>query len=359
MISKKWLSIWFVIVLIMILIISAINFYIDSYAIFKKNFNTLYQEPNQSYIKMNFLLNKQHLFDSFIFGSSRVGHINPNGIKNGNYYNMTYSEGLPFEHLENIKLLIKKKIAIKNIIIAIDDFSYEVDPKKHLGEPMRLLHYETDYNNMTRMEFYIYYLLKIPSVIDIARLVKEVLFKKIYPTYRYDIYNTGLPITPKVKEEYIEKFREIHIKDKKFMKPTHYEGQRITETINTIKELVQLSKNYKFNLILFINPIHKTTYLDTDFKNFQKFKKKLSNIYSYYDFSGLNTVTKDNYYYYETSHYRNNVGELIKAKIFNNESITIPDDFGVFVTNESIEQHLVNLKEEVQNCNYMSTNKLQ
>ena len=53
-------------------------------------------------------MNNKKKYDSFIFGSSRVGKINPLKIENGKYYNMTYSEGLPREHYQNIKFLIMK-----------------------------------------------------------------------------------------------------------------------------------------------------------------------------------------------------------------------------------------------------------
>lgn len=347
MIGQKWISKYILMSFVLCVSIISFNYYIDKYSIFKDDYSKVLEEPNQNFIKMNFLINKKHSFNSFIFGSSRVGHINPLNIKNGNYYNMTYSEGLPAEHLSNIKLLIKNNIPIQNILIGLDDFSYEVNPSQHQNQPMRQLHYDTDINNMSKMSFYMYYLFKIPSVYDISRVVQQIIFNKIYPTFNYDVYKTGLPLVPKSVEDYIENNHDEHIKDQKFLKPSYYRGNRIKETINTIREIVNLSIKYNFKLIIFINPIHKTTYLDTNFNNFQIFKKELVKFSNYYDFSGLNKITINNYYYYDTSHYRDIIGELIKQRLFGSDY----DDFGVYVSKENIDRHLINLQEEIKEYN--------
>jgi len=351
---KKWISKYIAISLIICISIISFNYYIDSYSIFRNDYSKLLREPNQNFIKMNFLINKKHSFDSFIFGSSRVGHINPLGIKNGNYYNMTYSEGLPAEHLSNIKLLIKNHIYIKNILIGLDDFSYEVNPLKHKNQPLRQPHYDTDINHISKVSFYMYYLFKRPSFFDISRLTQQIIFNKVYPTFNYDIYKTGLPLVPQRIENFIENNRKKYINDKKFMKPTHYSGNRIKETINTIKKIITLSKKYNFKLIIFVNPIHKTTYLDTNFNNFQLFKRELSKITNYYDFSGLNKITISNYYYYETSHYRNIVGEMIKARIY---GLNDDNTFGNYITKDNIDEHLENLREQIKNYNLNKTIK--
>ena len=343
--SKKWILKYIAISFIFCISIISFNYYEDIYSIFKNDYSEVAHEPNQNFVKMDFLIKKQHSFDSFIFGSSRVGHINPLGIENGNYYNMTYSEGLPYEHLSNIKLLIEKKIKIKNILIGLDDFSYEVNPLSHKQQPMRQPHYLTDINSMSELSFYMYYLFKRPSVSDTIKVVKQIVLDTTYPTFNYDIYKTGLPLVPLEKVNSIENNIKQHINDKKFMEPTRYVGDRIKETIKSIEEIVNLSKKYDFNLLIFINPIHKTTYLDTNFNNFQIFKNELVQLTDYYDFSGLNRITTNNYYYYETSHYRDIAGELIKQRLFKSEN----NNFGIYVSKNNIDEHLENLKEQIKN----------
>jgi len=346
--AKKWITLFLILVSSVITSIYLINYSVDRYSIFKIDYVGLYSEPNQNYVKMNFLLENEHNFDSFIFGSSRVGRISPVNIQNGTYYNMTYSVGLPAEHLENIKLLITNGIKIKNLLIGLDDFSYEVDPIEHLSQPLRLPHYKTEINTMNIFQFYNFYLSKKPSKYDVLQIKNQLLPNKNETTLDFDINNTGIPIVPDEIEYYIENNKAEHNADLKFLKPTHYSGNRITATLSEIKQIIEISKKHDINCTFFINPIHRTTYLDTNFDNFQTFKYELSQLTGYYDFSGLNSITTNNYYYYETSHYRTKVGELIKAKLFKKHPENIPNDFGVYVDKTTIHQHLKYLKNQLE-----------
>lgn len=221
---------------------------------------------------------------------------------------------------------------------------------------MRKLHYQTDKNLTSKIKFYLDYLLRRPSFNDVSSLYQQLILNKTYPTFNYDIYKTGLPLVPLEIDKNIENNIDKHINDKKFMISNHYTGNRIKETITTIREIVDLSKKYNFNLTIFINPIHKTTYLGTSFNNFQTFKNELAKLTNYYDFSGLNSITTNNYYYYETSHYRDVVGELIKKRLFDSN---YDKSFGVYVSQNNIDEHLRNLKKQIQNYDLGKTLKIQ
>ena len=290
--------------------------------------NLYSQEPNQNFLKVKFILENSDKYDSFLFGSSRVGKINPKLFTNGKFYNMTYSEGLPYEHLLNIKLFLKHHIKIKNIYIGLDDFSYEVDPVIHDQQVMRKPHY----------------LASGESFLDFYSLYHNVSYMYLLDRRgaTFDIDDTGMPLVPIEIDNNIEKNKIKYCSEKKFLEPCHYSGDRIVQTLQELKEIKTICKINKINLVFFINPIHKTTYLDTNFDNFLKFKKQLVRISEFIDFSGLNNITTNNYFYYETSHYRGITGTLI-AKIINGE---LNENFGKHVTPENIEAHLEKLRND-------------
>ena len=348
--AKKWIRIFFGLGGISLLWLIVFNIILDSYSILRSDYSNLYREPNQNFIKMKYLLSKETNYDSFIFGSSRVGKINPDNFKNGIYYNMKYSEGVPREHLENIRILINNGYKIKNILIGLDDFSYQVNPDEHIGQHLRKPHYNADSANYSKEKFYFSYFFTIPSKEDSFRFFKQLIGVQ-YQTANFDIYKSGLPIVPETVENDIESNVDAHIKNKKFEKPTHYSGDRIEDTINEIKQIKMICDENQINLSIFINPIHKTTYLDTNFDNFQKFKYKLSEITDFIDFSGLNEITLNNYYYYETSHYRTIVGDMI-AKRLQNEDI----NFGNLVSKENINEHLFNLHKQIETYKSLKLN---
>ncbi len=276
-------------------------------------------------------------YDSFLFGSSRVGKIDVGLIQEGRFYNLYYAEAVPGEYLKDLKILLSEGVKIRNLLVGLDDFSYKVDPSAHLHDHLRHP-YGT---RMENFQFYLKYLLHIPR----SSAIKEY-FKKSELEEFYDISNTGMILHRHV-DDHIEKNIDKHIKDKKFEKPFRYTGDRVIQTIAEIKEINQICQQEQIRLIIFINPIHMTTYLNCNVEQFNAFKEQLSEVADYFDFSGINTITKNNYYYYETSHYRYVVADLILARIFNDPPVSLPSDFGVLVTRTNLDAHLNNLRNQL------------
>ena len=63
--------------------------------------------PNENFIKTAWILDNRDTFDSFVFGSSRVGALHSEHIEGYRAYNMTYSFGVPQEHLDNLRTFLK------------------------------------------------------------------------------------------------------------------------------------------------------------------------------------------------------------------------------------------------------------
>lgn len=346
--SKKWCYWVLGTIFFAFFSVGTINFVVDPYGIFRINFSYQVVEPNQHFIKARYIVSNPNKFDSFVFGSSRINAIDVSKLQNGRWYNMTYSEGLPAEHLRHINFFLKHGVKIKNILIGLDDFSYKIDPNTHLDQMLRQPYPPTV--GESAWGYYIRYLLRLPDM----KVLKTTLRaykdrkkgKKTYFDF-YDFYNTGRGDTKFLDDE-IERNPENYRKDPKFDKPTIFRGDRVKKTIEEIKEIVRVCKGHNINLIIFINPHQHKTYLNSFLPQFFIFKRELAKISDYYDFSGLNSITTDNYYYYETSHYRTVVGDMILKKIYNIPfNIKIPHDFGVYVTSKNIEEHLKKQRFEV------------
>jgi hypothetical protein len=146
-------------------------------------------------------------------------------------------------------------------------------------------------------------------------------------------------------EREIEADPEKHRNDPKFLR--HYNNPRdnLKGALEDLREIVRLAQAHKVRLVLFINPLHKNVFLDCG-ADLERFKRELSRLSGFYDFSGLNSVTTDNFNYLETSHYRLRVGDLVIARIFADRTVKVPEDFGRWVTRENIDQHLKVLQEQ-------------
>ncbi len=336
---KKWISLILISNILLVAFVLVFNYKVDSYGVFRSEYLHLYREPNRNFLKMDFLINHPNAFDSFIFGSSRVGIIDPGSLKNGHYYNMAYSEGLPLEHLNNIKLLLQKGVKIKNILLGLDEFSFILDPKAHTLQPLRRPHYLIE--NISKNKFYSYYLTLQPSKFDYKRIFKQRFSQKNYPYFVFYLHATGQEEKPEEIDAFIEKNTQEHISHPKLLEAPEYKGERIKATIQEIQEIVELSRKYDFKLYIFINPIHKTSYNAADLKNFNTFKKELAQISDYVDFATLNTITTNSYYYYEPMHYRENVAHLMMEKVFDPTFNGVPSDFGFEVTKNNVNRYLL------------------
>ncbi len=345
---KSWLLFRYgMFVLLGIIAICTYNYLLDPYGVLRKDYSGVRSQPNQNFAKVEHILSHPQKYNSFIFGSSRVGRINPTLIPNGKYYNMTSSLGLPKDHLEQIKLFLENNVKIKNIIIGLGEESYTHFPQNHHNQPMRKPHYRITKENV--LKFYSFYLLKKPSYPDFYNLIHTEKFSK------YDISDTGTYSFEGVDEK-IEKNIDLHmnkVSDKLIYKKPHVQSyHNLNGTLSDIKEIIEITNIHHIKLIFFIHPIYKITYLNTDLILFSKFLSILAELTNYYDFSGLNSITSNFYYYFEPIHYRPSVGNMIIGRILKIKSIKVPGDFGVLITKDNIIDHLIMKDEQISKIGY-------
>lgn len=307
----------------------------DKYSVFKVTFHPQLTtlgaryEPNQNYCKMEYILHNLNKYDTYIFGSSRVGKLPNEEITNVKVYNFSYSEGIPKEHLDNVKYLIKKKAHIKTIIIGLDDFSYKVDPKEHFTQLLRIPH--PDATDKNKLLFLIRYIRYGPYDFEKYNTKNDP---------NFDLFSSGRVQPPESLNKQIENNKEEYVKDKKFLEPCEYPFPYREETIEALSKLKSLCDKNNIKLIFIVNPIHKITYLYANNNDFNRFKRELVKISPFWDFAYFNSITTNNYYYYETSHYRELVGRMILERLGYLKTKTAHKDFGQYITQDNIESHI-------------------
>ncbi len=340
-ISKKWTISVFLSIVILVAAVVSVNVVVDTYGIFRTDFSRQVVPPNINFVKIKYLLQNKNKFDSFIFGSSRVSYINEEKITNGRYYNMFYAEGVPEEHLANIRFLLKNGVSIKNLMIGLDEFSPVIDPKNHLNS--LLVQPYPGVSGKKLQNFYGEYFFRLDKFIpELEDYIRHNYARHNSPEESrifFDMHGTGRILVPALDAQ-IERHVQAHIDDKKFLEPFLRAGDNNENALVAMQEIVAFAKKNGINLTVFINPIHKTTYLSANLSLFASFKKKLAAITDYYDFSGLNSITTNNYYYYEASHFRLFVGDMMLKFMLGAPKVAVPPDFGFHVTRANIDSHL-------------------
>ncbi|MGZ2368715.1 hypothetical protein ACXR6G_02910 [Ancylomarina sp. YFZ004] len=294
--------------------IASYNYWLDPFGVLKGDMKEQKTEPNQRYLKIKYCIDNPGKYNSFLFGSSRVGKIDVTKIPDSNsWYNFTYSVCLPNEILGDVKILLRNDVKIKRILIGLDEISYLVSPESHENQSLR-----RPYKNL--VDPYLYYLFLPPSY-SMYNSIKTADTSKFYSDGAYEVIYTSGCFSPNKKDIFIEDNPNAHVRDSIFTKPSwsaSYE-ERIDKTINEINEINELCKTNRIEVVYFINPIFKETYLAAVSHDFFLFLEKLASKIQYYDFSGINEITTNKLNYYEANHYRLNVGDEIIQTIFNSK----------------------------------------
>ena len=160
------------------------------------------------------------------------------------------------------------------------------------------------------------------------------------------MFEKGTPIVPAEVETKIDQNKSEYAKENKFLISSPYSGNRIKETISEIDQIIDVCKKNDIELTVFIHPMNVNILLSTNFENFQKFKFELSQRTNFYDFSGINDITKNNYNYYDVSHYRKFVGKMVAERLKSKSSTNQKKQFGYWVSKNNVSEHLLFQKKE-------------
>lgn len=330
--SKKFLAIFFGVALVVLGCNAFINYKYDMYGVFDKDFTKFrYPYINERYAKMEFLLHEgKGKFDTLILGSSRVKGINPKWIL-GSTYNLGYSAGLPEDWLRDVKALVEHGVIPKKIYIGIDDFSYKRLPQEVHGN-INFIGYSTPIENF---KYELSLLLRKPDN-DTYRYafgkLKEIKF-------RYNISVDG-STDSEPDSKTVDWNKYVH--DESFLKPSFWpeKNKRTKQAVNEIRQIKQICAANNIELVLFMTPTHITTYLSDDIDNLNEFKYEIAQVSDFYDFSTINFVTTNNYFWAETSHAGKEALAMVASVLEQNPSKDIQDNFYVYVNKENVKVHL-------------------
>jgi hypothetical protein len=318
--------------------LALLNVVVDPYAIFRTPFFRQQAQVNDRYSKIEVLRKNKERYNSYIMGSSRMISTSPDIIvkymPTAKFYNLATILATPYEHLMHLKYFIKNGYPVKNLYIGLDiDFCFWVNMYK---EKDLLLKLHPEVSNRNLIGYYWSYLSVYPKK-DIRRKLKRNFSRKGSP-----IKMSGKDGALTFGEE--AKNANVFFEDPSRNGATAIKNEVKEENVEGLKELVALCRQNDINLFLFITPHNRLLMDRFVVKDYLTFFRKLSEITSFWDFSGYNSITTNNSNYSDGSHYKSSVSRMIAARIFNGKTWTVPEDFGVWVTKKNIDSHLENLK---------------
>lgn len=355
MTHKSWWITTMSLLLIFAALVVAVNFYVDNHAVRLSLFTsekeiqqTIFPDGiNQHIFNSEYIFRNPEKFDSFLFGSSRVAVIDVAKITTGRFYNMSYSQGLPAEHLAILKAFLQKGIRIRSVVIGLDEFCFSISPSLHQKQLLRIMH--PDITGESRAVIFGMYFFRKPNLYELTNWKNRVLYGKM--ENRFIMNNRGVNLGWLQQERIIEATGKplFDFVIRKY-EPIPFGNRDLDEAFEAIEELIALSRTHHFTITFFITPLYAQSYLNSA-EGLFKVKALLAGMTDYYDFSGLNSVTNNNMNYYEKSHYRYRVGDMIIRRILGQTN-----DFGVLVNAKNAGSHIQKQKQELNQ--YLKTQNL-
>jgi hypothetical protein len=335
MTGEKWVRAWAVIMLFLIVPMTGmVNYLIDPYSIFKDD--KVYEGQFDSrFQKIQYLKENNSKYNSYMMSSSRIGTTSPKAIEQyipgSSFYNFWLGAANLDDVLIHLEYFLKYNYDVKNVYLQIGIHnmnSMNYDDRAH--------------PEVTDESLYLFYLKHLLT------FSFDAIKRKVLPI-KDNVNLIQMPIEVGTfsffnRDSLIKNNHAEYIKSEKSFKENN--GRRKQSFTEKVKFEMVLSKinilcsENKIKLITFITPHHKVMMDSYKVDDYLDFLRTLAKHNDFYDFSGYNSITMNDYNYYEKSHYLPKIGELISARIFNDTRIDIPHDFGRLVTRENIDDYL-------------------
>ena len=359
--SKKWLIIFTIFSILGVGFVGGVNYVLDPNGLNNKflinKINTK-KESNTAFttrFKSNILVNGN--FDTLLLGTSRIGVMNPevvNKYLSCNSFNLEYP-GSVTKIQKKFFLYANHFNKIKNLVYGIDFMAFNKNRtiENDFKEFYELENMIESNQLISNNDFYFTFEAFTKSL----KVVFNSLRNKHKSEAEYSNINGMRDYKNFIqdsKENKLQLDKEINNSIKSYFKPMGiYKNYKFSyEYLEDFKEVIQYCKNNNIKLFVYIPPMYSehydAIYAAGHFSQFELFKKELSKITEFIDFTGHNEISSNKNNYWDSSHLRVELTQTIMAKIFNDKTIEVPKDFGVLVTKQNIDQHLRNLREQIK-----------
>lgn len=341
---RRWTFIVILFMTFPLLTLGLLNYVIDPFSVFHSKIMPYDYEINERFNKIEHIDQHHALYNSYLFGSSRTGTTSPalveKYISNSKFYNFTVAGCTQYDNEMHLRYFLEKKYPIKNILLQID-ISDMYGYKAPEGNYNAKLH-----PHVTHSATSVYYLSYL-TILPVKRFIEKIKVNYFdgHENYlTYDLTHSG-----RWYVDYLEK--KIALDHSKYIQEQASfnqrairgsKGTKINENIAALKNIKRLTEDNQINLIVYIAP-HNHHMMDTfEQQSYLRYLYEIANIVNYWDFSGYNSITLDDHFYYESSHYRDNLAQLVMMRIFNDHSPMVPMDFGHYITPKNVQAHINN-----------------
>ena len=301
-----------------------IRYIIDPVGINNKVNLGLYKDVALAYRIQKFVELNKVKPNTIILGGSRIHYLNPKDLEKYTK-DKVYNLGLSYSTLEEQYYFLKYSIEhfeIKNVVIGLNLYPFS-EKLEDNGSDFDKDLFEDGFTVFKQIKHY----LSLPLYKYLQYAYKNEYTEPFYEDGAITAYHQSIVLKNNSWEKRKNNSYEGYIEKYKNYLEWGDSG------LEYYKKMLQLCNDNNINLKVFTTTVHISQLKILEDLNkmdiYYKWKEELAKISSYYDFMTENSISLNDDNYIDTSHLKQEFGYLYFARIFEDKSIPIPQDFGV------------------------------
>ena len=344
--SKKWVLVFLVTVLVLAALLAALNAAVDPFGAFGDRLLSWfsYDETNNPRVaKFSYLEQHHDEYDSYILGCSSTSSFPVDAFNeayDASFYNLIMY-GADMRDCEKIARYLIEHYEVKNLILNVyldNGLTYDEESDRLTKN----LHYKEDPDTSV-LSYYTRYLFADPryALAKLNALRTDTILPQTFDVFdeRTGCYDKRVRDAEPIgsEERYLENYPVF----------ADYPHQTLSlpyteQCMQSVAAIKTLCEKAGVNLTVAAGPVYAEYLKNYEPETVAQFYRSLAQVTPFWDFSS-SSVSCEMRYFYDGTHFRNNVGEMICARMTGRTDLWIPDDFGTYVTADTPEDYFLNV----------------
>lgn len=342
MTAKKWIISFLLTAFGLALILGLFNILTDPFGVFGDPIMQWwsYNETNNPRAaKITYLRDHLDEYDSYLVGCSSTSSFSVDTLNayynrddSVSFYNMIMYGADMLDCEQTVRWLLEND-EVKHIWLNVyldNGMEYDVESNEYTHS----MHPDADGSNP--LAFYLRYLFLNPEY-GMAKL--EAKKNDTWLAQSFDVFDEKTGAYDKRKRDIepisdMERYFEAYPVFADYPAASGYTLPKTAECMASVVRIADMCREAGAELTVVTAPVYAGYLAYFDRNTIAGFYRSLAEVTDFWDFSH-STVSYEPRYFYDSTHFRNDVGDMAIARIFGDDSVYVPADFGTYVTAEN------------------------
>ena len=333
--SGAWLKMLVGTVLLIAFLIGLFNFLVDPYGFFGDpilRWWSYNETMNPRMAKLSYLQEHHGEYDSYIVGSSGSSSYpieELNEYLDAKFYNCFFY-GTDMVDFELMATYLIENFEVKNLLL---NLSMKIASEYNLPQEDRTTYHYYKVDGSNGVLRGLQYLYNTPA--DSWNKLQSY-WNNAYLQEAFEVFNPATGAYDKTRRD-AEPIGDLpsYVAREQYAVFTRYPQNTgslhaLPEAMAAVARIKALCESKGIRLIVTCQPAYWEANDDFTPEDQARFRNALAQVTEYWDFT-LSSVSYEPRYFYDETHFRNAVGSMALGRIFGNDSLYIPEDFGEFV----------------------------